>query len=164
MFFRKTRRELEAKRFDLARQESDLAAAQVALDEKEARLQMILASRVDAYPHIAQAWADWELALAQDEFRYLRLKKHPAYTAAEVVAAKGREMAELRRELKLAKYVTALYEFHFPWLSDLHDLDATLDYSQASGAPSPTRTTPYRSSSRRRSGRLFRRSSGISER
>ena len=141
MFFRKTRRELEVKRLDLAGRESHLAAMQAALDEKEARLQMLLTSRVDAYPHIAQAWADWELAVARDESNYLRRKKRPARSAAEAVAAKGREMSELRRELKLAQYVTALYEFHFPWLADLHDLDATLDYSQG-GEAEPDKDDP----------------------
>jgi len=38
-------------------------------------------------------------------------------------------MAELRRRMKLAEYITALYEFHFPWLADFRDVEAELDYA-----------------------------------
>ena len=81
---------------------------------------------------MAQAWADWELARAESEAEGLRRKKHPAVKASEVVREKGREMAELRRHMKLAEYVAALYEYHFPWLVDLRDLDAELDYAATS--------------------------------
>lgn len=149
IFFRKTRRELEERQRDLADQrwaverqeqrlEERVKAERKAIDEKESRLQMLITSRVDAYPHIAQAWADWELAVAQDESERLRWKSHPARKAAEKVAAKGREMAELRRELKLTQYVNALYEFHFPWLIDLRDLDAEIGYAEATDAPPDT--------------------------
>jgi hypothetical protein len=94
IFFRGTRRELEERERDLAeprwtveRLRERTNKERAAIDKKETRLQMLITSRVDAYPHIAQAWADWELAVAQKE-----------------VAAKGREMAELRRELKLTQY------------------------------------------------------------
>ena len=92
-------------------------------------------SRVEAYPLIAQAWADWELAKAESEAKFLSRKKHPALKASELVKEKGREMAELRRRMKLAEYIATLYEFHFPWLIDFRDLDAELDYTKVDGEP-----------------------------
>lgn len=87
--------------------------------------------RVAGYEHVAQAWADWELARADGDARYLRTKKHAAYTAAQVVREKGKEMAELRRRMKLAEYPTSLYEFHFPWLEEFRDVEAEIDYVAA---------------------------------
>ena len=152
IFFRKTHQELEEQRRawnqrhrELTEQASALDARNAGLDNREAgldnreagldnqgaRLKLLIESRVDAFPHIAQAWADWELAKAQSDADFLRRKKHPARTAAEIVKLKGREMSELRRRMKLAEYIAALYEFHFPWLIDLRDLDAELDYAEA---------------------------------
>jgi hypothetical protein len=51
------------------------------------------------------------------------------------VQAKGRELAEARRRLKVAEYLLALYEFHFPWLAEFRDLEAEIDYVQRSDVP-----------------------------
>lgn len=148
IFFRKTRRRLEEQERDLSRRHyelhtraSELEKLRAALDDKDARLQMLIASRVEAYPHVAQVWADWELAKAESEAQALRRKKHPALKASEVVKEKGREMAELGRRMKLAEYVAALYEYHFPWLVDLRDLDAELDYATSPNGE-PDRADP----------------------
>jgi len=128
IFFRKTRREIWRQRWELAEKERELAQERTEIDKRLETLELLVRDRVAGYEHIAQAWADWELARAGGEARYLQHKKHPARTAAEVVREKGREMAELRRRMKLAEYVAALYEFHFPWLEEFCDVEAELDY------------------------------------
>jgi hypothetical protein len=128
IFFRKTRRELDLRRRELAEKERELVQERAAIDERLERLELLLRDRVAGYGHIAQAWADWETGRAEAEARYLARKKHPARTAAEVVREKGRQMAELRREAKLAEYLIALYEFHYPWLAEFRDVEAEIDY------------------------------------
>jgi hypothetical protein len=153
VFFRKTKRRLAEREFELARQARELGVQERALDKRvaaeerrlaterariegmEERARQLIASRIETYPHIAKAWAEWELALAKEEATQLRRKKYPARSAAETVKAKGKQMAELRRALKLTEYVNQLYEFHFPWLVDLRDLDEELDYASADGDP-----------------------------
>jgi hypothetical protein len=160
MFFAKTKRRHAERESELVRQEAYLRAKEgdfqkrVAKEEQrladeqariaamEARAQQLIASRIETYPHIAKAWADWELALAKEDASQLRKKKHPARTAAEAVKAKGKDMAELRRQLKLAEYVNSLYEFHFPWLTDLRDLDEELDYAASLNGAEPDKEDP----------------------
>jgi hypothetical protein len=48
--------------------------------------------------------------------RALQRKIVRATGMPQEVRAKGRELAEARRRLKVAEYLLALYEFHFPWL------------------------------------------------
>jgi hypothetical protein len=160
MFFEKTKRRLREQQAELVHQEAvlrakendlqkrvaseerRLAEEQARVEETEARAQQLIASRIETYPHIAKAWADWELALAKEQASELRKKKHPARTAAETVKAKGKEMAELRRQLKLTEYVNSLYEFHFPWLTDLRDLDEELDYAASANGAEPDKEDP----------------------
>lgn len=137
IFFRKIRRELEERQLELNGQRWDLEQKQLELrkerdgiDGRVARLELLIRDRVQGYEHIAAAWVDWELALAEHEADYLSRKKHPAKKAAELVREKGRASAELRRRMKLAEYVIALYEFHFPWLTEFRDLEAEIDYVQ----------------------------------
>ena len=114
-FFRKTRRELERQRWELAEKESDLAKERADIDERLANLELLVSDRVAGYEHIAQAWADWEFAQSERDANNLRHKKHPARTAAEVVREKGREMAELRRRMKLAETHAVLHRRQRPW-------------------------------------------------
>ncbi len=76
-----------------------------------------MVSRVRGVAFIADAWGDYERARADRLATALQYKKHPARSAAKEVRAKGKELSALRRELKRAQWVLALYEFHFPWLS-----------------------------------------------
>jgi Restriction endonuclease len=50
-------------------------------------------------------------------------KAHPAPFAAAEVRSVGKEAAGVRRELKRAEWVLRLYEWHFPWLTELRDLE-----------------------------------------
>lgn len=135
IFFRRARRELDERRWELSQREAELARQRAEIDERLARLDLLLANRVEGYEHIASAWADWERLTADGIARYLAQKKHPAPAAAEVVRERGRAMAELRRRMKLAEYVTALYEFHFPWLVEFRDVEAEIDYVDAAAEP-----------------------------
>jgi hypothetical protein len=130
ILFRKTRRELDQRRWELAEKESELRREREEIDARLARLELLVRNRVDGYQHIAAAWADWERLVAESEASYLARKKHPARKAADAVREKGRDMAELRRRMKLAEYVTVLYEFHFPWLAEFRDLEEEIDYIQ----------------------------------
>jgi hypothetical protein len=51
-------------------------------------------------------------------------------------------MAALRRQAKLAGYVTALYEFHFPWLQEFRDIEAELDYASRPAEDDGARADP----------------------
>jgi hypothetical protein len=44
------------------------------------------------------------------------------------VRAKGKELATLRRELKRTEWVLQLYEWHFPWLTELRDVEEEESY------------------------------------
>ena len=98
------------------------ASERARLAEDRAALEALLASRVRGFDFIANAWADYEAARAADEAFELETKDHPAYTAAERIRMKGEQLAQTRRELKRSQWVLALYEWHFPWLTDLREL------------------------------------------
>lgn len=108
------RAEVERDRFQLAR-------------DREA-LEALLASRVRGFEFIADAWGDYERARADRLATALQYKNHPTKSAAKEVRAKGKELADLRRELKRTQWVLALYEFHFPWLTELRDFDEETSY------------------------------------
>src|SRR5690606_36517297 len=108
-------------REEVARQRAELARDRQALEA-------LLQNRVRGFAFIADAWADYERARADRLAAALQYKKHPAKSAAKEVRAKGRELADLRRELKRAQWALALYEFHFPWLAELRDVDEELSY------------------------------------
>jgi hypothetical protein len=82
----------------------------------------LIENRTAAYPLVAAVWADYERAKASAEAKELATKKRPAPKAADAVREKGRELAEARRQAKLAQYVVQLYEWHFPWLTELRDV------------------------------------------
>jgi hypothetical protein len=91
--------------------------------EAEATVVALVRDKIRGFEFIARAWADYELALAETQGLALGLKEPPAPRAADVVREKGAAVSEARRRAKLAEWIVALYEFHFPWLTDLRDLD-----------------------------------------
>jgi hypothetical protein len=71
------------------------------------------------FPWLAEAYADY-FALKDVELeKYLRHKKHPAYTAAENVKNIKNEKRELVRANKIMSYKINYFEKLFPWLSEL---------------------------------------------
>lgn len=108
------------------RAEAERDRAQLAHDREA--LEALLESRVRGFGFIADAWADYERARADRLATALQYKKHPAKSAAKEVRAKGKELADLRRELKRTQWVLALYEFHFPWLTELRDFEEETSY------------------------------------
>ena len=71
------------------------------------------------FPWLAEAYADY-FALKDGELeKYLKYKKHPAYTAAENVKIIKREKRELVKKNKIISYKINYFEKLFPWLSEL---------------------------------------------
>jgi hypothetical protein len=121
--------------FDLERVQKAFALAQKEykrmsrdLDERRELVEALVHDKTTAFEFVGRAYADYEEARAQRESELLRAKPHAARKAAEVVKAKGRELAEARRRMKVAEWVVVLYELHFPWLDELRDLDEEASY------------------------------------
>src|SRR3989344_785738 len=71
------------------------------------------------FPWLAEAYADY-FALKDGELeKYLKDKKHPAYTAAENVRMIKGEKRKLLKENKVVRYKINYFEKLFPWLSEL---------------------------------------------
>jgi len=71
------------------------------------------------FPWLAEAYADY-FALKDEKIeKYLKYKKHPAYTAAENVKIIKNEKRELVKEKRIISYKINYFEKLFPWLSDL---------------------------------------------
>lgn len=71
------------------------------------------------FPWLAEAYADY-FALKDGKLeKYLKNKKHPAYTAAENVRRIKEEKRELLKENKIINYKITYFEKLFPWLSEL---------------------------------------------
>jgi hypothetical protein len=102
------------------------------LDGKRADLDALIRDRFDGFEFIARAWADYELALAESQAGALVRKRRPAKKAADTVREKGRQLAEARRRAKLAEWIVALYEFHFPWLPELRNLEEEQSFVEGS--------------------------------
>lgn len=93
--------------------------AQVSRDEATARA--LIEDKLRGFEFVGEAWADYHRAVAAAQSRALRSKSHPALKAAEVVKAKGEEVAQASRRAKAAEWTVALYEHHLPWISELRD-------------------------------------------
>jgi hypothetical protein len=102
---------------------SEREAEEAALAETRALIEALHEDKVAAFDFIGRAFAEYELARAETTAEYLETKSHPAVTAADAVRAKGVELAEARRRMKVAEWIVALYELHFPWLTELRDLE-----------------------------------------
>jgi hypothetical protein len=91
--------------------------AKIKNDKEE--VEKIAKQKSMGFPWLAEAYADY-FALKDGELeKYLRYKKHPAYTAAENVKQIKQEKRELLRENKIVSYKITYFEKLFPWLSDL---------------------------------------------
>lgn len=119
------RRKTAAERASIERRRSEITEE---IARNREALQTLLENRVRGFAFIADAWADYESARAESLAAALEDKKRPAFSAAMEVRAKGGELADMRRELKRTEWVLALYEFHFPWLTELRDVEEEDSY------------------------------------
>jgi Restriction endonuclease len=120
---------------DLDRARKDIDCERAETERAREVVETLIRDRVSGFELIAQAWAEYEQARSGTLAEQLRRKTRPALKAADEVRSKGRELAEARRGLKVAEYLVALYEFHFPWLEEFRDLEAELDYVQQADTP-----------------------------
>ena len=126
----RTVREFEA-RVAALREVAGQERSRIAADRE--MMETFVADKVAGSELIARAWADYEEARTEALVEKLRLKGRPARAAAEELREKGRSLAEVRRRAKLAEWVVALYEWHFPWLADLRDEEEERTYSAVVG-------------------------------
>src|SRR3989338_5318661 len=90
---------------------------QVRRDKDE--IQKIAKQKSMGFPWLAEAYADY-FALKDEKLeKYLKDKKHPAYTAAENVRIIKNQKRELLKENKIVRYKIKYFEKLFPWLSEL---------------------------------------------
>jgi len=71
------------------------------------------------FPWLAEAYADYFSLKDEELEKYLKHKKHPAYTAAESVRIIKNEKRELVKANKIISYKINYFEKLFPWLSEL---------------------------------------------
>ena len=71
------------------------------------------------FPWLAEAYADYFALKDSEVEKYLKNKKHPAYTAAENVKIIKNEKRELVKKNKIISYKINYFEKLFPWLSEL---------------------------------------------
>lgn len=89
----------------------------VANDKQE--INKIAKQKSMGFPWLAEAYADY-FALKDGKIeKYLKYKKHPAYTAAENVKIIKNEKRELIKKSKIISYKINYFEKLFPWLSEL---------------------------------------------
>lgn len=93
-------------------------------------IETMLANRFAGIELLAEAWADYEVARGEIEAHDLIRKSHPAYSSADVVRAKSKELAAVRKRAKYLEQVLKLYEWHVPWLSELRDLEEEESYAK----------------------------------
>lgn len=87
-------------------------------NDKE-EIQKIAKQKSMGFPWLAEAYADY-FSLKDGELeKYLRYKKHPAYSTAENVKIIKQEKRELLKENKIVSYKITYLEKLFPWLSEL---------------------------------------------
>ncbi len=103
-------------------------------ESKVAVLNALIHEKTSGFAFVAQAWADYETALAGAQADLLDFKDYPAPRAAEFVRMKGAELARVRRQAKLSEWIINLYEFHFPWLVELREIDEEEGYLGAEEA------------------------------
>lgn len=112
----------------IAAAEERIKEADDRVEAVERKIEALIHDKVAGFEFIAKAWADYETAIAEQQAELLLIKDHPAPKAADLVRAKGAQLAEARRQAKLAEWIAALYEFHFPWLEELRSFDEERAY------------------------------------
>ena len=94
---------------------------------RKKELKKIAKQKSMGFPWLAEAYADYFSLRDGELAEYLRFKKHPAYTAAEIVRDVQREKRNLRKENKIISYKINYFEKLFPWLEELIATDEDED-------------------------------------
>lgn len=113
---------------DLRKLEKAATTAREELEARQAFLDETIRNRFAGVDVLSKMWEDYELSRARIDATDLIRKSHPAYTAADTVKAKGRELAAMRRRAKYLEHVLRLYEWHVPWLDELRDVEEQEGY------------------------------------
>jgi len=116
-------RRIEEMHEEVEADRAQLNEARAQLQRDQDVLEALLQERVRGFGLISEAWADYEQASAETLALALEEKSRPAPFAAAGVRSIGQRAAALRRELKRAEWVLRLYEWHFPWLTELRDME-----------------------------------------
>ncbi len=117
-------------RAEAQRLTGEIEKGQKLLEEGQRLLETMLENRFAGIELLAEAWSDYELARGEIEANELIRKSHPAYQSADVVRAKSRELAAMRKRAKYLEQVLKLYEWHVPWLTELRDLEEEESYAK----------------------------------
>jgi hypothetical protein len=115
------RAELERVRQAAAKERESIATERAAFDA-------LIAAKTAGAEIIADAWADYEDAVTRAQADQLRIKSRRAPKGADALRERGKEMRRLRREAKLNEWIVRMYEYHFPWLAELRDLEEEAAY------------------------------------
>ena len=134
--------EREAMLDEVARERGRVVAQRAEFGHDREALEALLTQRVRGFEFIGDAWADYETARAEQLGVALEYKERPALAAAEEVRGKGRELANLRRELKRTQWVLRLYEWHFPWLTELREFEEEESFVVGEEADEPNGQPP----------------------
>jgi hypothetical protein len=121
---------------------ADARALAERIEEGQKLLETMLENRFAGIELIAEAWAEYELARGKIEADDLIRKSHPAYQSAEVVRAKSKDLAVIRKRAKYLEQLLKLYEWHVPWLTELRDLEEEESYVKLASADVDTTDDP----------------------
>ncbi len=83
----------------------------------------LFAEKKQAYPWMAQQFADYLYMFDVRIASMLEHKSHPALKAAENVRVLSKEKRDLQKALKMAQYQLNYYESVFPWLEEFKEVD-----------------------------------------
>ena len=114
------KREIEKEKLDF-KNEKDISYKQ--LEKERTDLERILEERKKQFPWLIDTIADYYALLDGKTAAYLKYKKRPAMSAAEIVSSIKEEKRILNKENKFLSYKINYYESLFPWLSDILEDD-----------------------------------------
>jgi len=114
------KREIEKEKLDF-KNEKDISYKQ--LEKERTDLERILEERKKQFPWLIDTIADYYAMLDGKTAAYLKYKKRPAMSAAEIVSSIKEEKRILNKENKFLSYKINYYESLFPWLSDILEDD-----------------------------------------
>lgn len=121
----RTEREIEENREAVDNYRKQVAGE---LARDRATAETLISDSVAGFAIVGEAWADYQVALADAEARALESKTRPAQKAAEAVREKGKRLADATRRAKAAEWTVALYEHHLPWITELRSAAEQASY------------------------------------